>query len=122
MLRMEFFVLNLADIVKPLPSSIQGGVVSTIIKRSIHIPEAIDGNHWLVKELMSADYSMEESIGAVEKTGALDAATALDYLQNQDENDDDQLLSINQKKFNHQDSNSLDEVTMAWYARVDLTV
>lgn len=61
---------------------------------------------------------MEESIDAVGKTGALDAATALEYLQNQDENEDDQLLGTNQKQLSHQDPHYMDGVTMDWYATV----
>ena len=67
-------------------------------------------------ELVSAGYTVDESVTAVKNTGAVDAATALDYLQSQDEGEDNLVLSTDQKQLSRQDSQFSDDAKIDWYA------
>ena len=79
--------------------------------------ERIDENHSIVQELHQLHYSQEESIEAVERTGAKDIASAIEYLQDKDENDDDTsnpLIPVYHKQFSQQESNYFDNEVINW--------
>ena len=76
-----------------------------IVKKHISIEEGIDENHRIVQEVMLAGYSKEKSIEAVERTRGRNAASAVKYLQDQEDNEDG-LLPLCQQEPLRQDSSS----------------
>lgn len=74
--------------------------------------EQVNEDHPVVKELVSAGYDLDKTIGAVEKCGTLPAS--LEYLDQQviDENDEKELISS--KPGYHQQTSIDDQFQMSW--------
>lgn len=87
-----------------------------IVTVESEIPEQVDENHFVVQELLSAGYNLEESIDAVECCETLDAS--IDYLDQKAlaENDDKELIF--RPKYDQQTSHEnkfyLDDFKIAW--------
>ena len=88
-----------------------------IITMQSEMQEPVDEDHATVKELVSAGYTVDQSIDAVEKFDTLDSA--MEYLDQQvlDE-DDEQDLIPSRPRYNQQASNDdqvlLEDFKMTW--------
>ena len=67
--------------------------------------EKVDANHPFVEDLVSAGYTVEQSIYAVEKCGALD--TAMEYLHQKDDDDGKELLPFSPRGAKKPEDNTL---------------
>ncbi len=96
---------------------------SRIINVEAPIREPVNENHPVVIELLSADYTLEESIDAVERCEkyghdmTLDTVktlgSALDYLAQLDGEGD--LLPSTERHLSREDSQTLEDFNMEWY-------
>ncbi len=92
---------------KQISSSLDIAVVES------EMQEQVDENHPVVQDLVSAGYTVEQSIDAVEKYEILDAA--MDYLDQQalDEDDEKDLIP-SRPCYNQQTSNDALDDRIAW--------
>lgn len=83
------------------------------IKRTVR--DTIDENHSVVKNLVSAGYTVEQSINAVENCGTLEGA--LDYLGtvDMDEEEGELFPSAYKPQLSNEDSQPYDTFKMKWY-------
>lgn len=75
-----------------------------IVKKHDPIPQMVDANHVLVQQVIQAGYSEESSIEAVRTTRAKDVASAVQYLQDLEEADDNGILPHIVPPFSGQDA------------------
>lgn len=71
--------------------------------------EAIDENNAIVADLVSAGYTLEQSIDAVDRYGTLEAA--LDHLGEEDGEEDDEpevIPSLSSRQFSRDESKDAD--------------
>lgn len=82
------------------------------------IQEPVDENNSVVKELVAAGYSVEQSIEAVEKRETLDAA--LGYLEElaieeiEEDNGRDLIPYAYKQQLSREDSQPVDDFKMKW--------
>ena len=74
-----------------------------IVTVETEMQEQVDENHTIVKELISAGYTVERSLGAVNKYDTLDAA--MNYLDQQDLDDGENDLIPFRPGYSQQASN-----------------
>ncbi len=67
----------------------------------------IDSNNTLVQKVIQAGYSEERSIEAVKFTRMKDCASALQYLQEQEDIDEDEVILLDTPQFCRFNSNDL---------------
>lgn len=88
-----------------------------IMKIEAATRDTIDENHFVVKDLVSAGFSAEQSIDAVEKYGTLEAA--LSYLEVDDMEEEEEvgkeLFSSTHKQLSREDSQPEDTFVMKWF-------
>ncbi len=85
---------------------------SQIIVIEIAVNEPIDENNSVVVDLVSAGYSVQESIDAVDKYGTLEAALSYLEMDDDDQEENGVILTSNQRQFSREDSQ--DSVIMDW--------
>ena len=72
--------------------------------------EAIDENNAIVADLVSAGYTLERSMDAVDRYGTLDAA--LEHLGEEEEDDEPGVIpSLNSRQYSREDSK---DANMDW--------
>lgn len=83
------------------------------IKTVVH--DTVDENHSIVKDLVSAGYTVQQGIDAMEKYGTLEGA--LDYLGtiDIDEEEDELFPSTYKPQLSSEDSQPNDTFKMKWY-------
>lgn len=91
-----------------------------IITVESEMQEPVDENHAIVQDLLSAGYSLEQSIEAVERCETLEAAMA--YLDQQILDEDTERDVIPSRptliqQTSNDDRPDLDEFRMTWYAK-----
>lgn len=89
-----------------------------IITVQSEMQEPVDEDHAVVKELVSAGYTVDQSINAVEKFDTLESA--MEYLDQQvlDEDDEQDLIPSRPPRYNQQTSNDdqvlMEDFKMTW--------
>lgn len=85
-----------------------------IVTVESEMQEQVDENHPIVQDLVSAGYTVEQSIDGVEKYETLDAT--MEYLEQQvlDEDNEADLIPSG-RSYNQQSSNdALEDLKMTW--------
>lgn len=91
-----------------------------IVTVESEMQEQVDENHPIVRDLVSAGYTVEQSIDGVEKYETLDAT--MEYLEQQVlDGDNEADLIPSGRSYNQQSSNdALEDLKMTWYVTIIL--
>ncbi len=98
---MNFFLYFNAEVVEK--EQISPHIVK-IVRKHDPIPEMVDSTNVLVQQVIQAGYTEEESIEAVRITKAKDVASAVRYLQDQEETEDSGVILPSIQSSYRQDS------------------
>ena len=113
-----FFLQCLGRIEGTATTPVQKLSCSGIIKREASIQELVDEHHPVVKDLISAGYTVQQSIEAVEKCETLDAS--LNYIEllavedDDDEEEVEDLIPSYKHQLSREDSHPQDDFKMDW--------